>query len=146
MLAANSKGLTMDSQPKWMTWTGWAITVLIALTLTFSASMKFMAPPEFKEQFVDKFGFPAELGAPIGVIELACMLVFLIPQTSVLGAVLLTAYLGGATVTHVRVNDSFVPPIVVGVLVWLALFFRDGRIRALLPWRTSPQPPLVSKT
>jgi xanthine/uracil permease len=61
--------------------------------------------------------------------------VYVIPQTSVLGAILLTGYLGGAVATHVRIDDNFVPPIVMGVLVWLGLFLRDPRLRALIPLR-----------
>jgi hypothetical protein len=60
----------------------------------------------------------------------------LLPRTAVLGAVLLTGYLGGATATHVRINDhNFFIPVVVGIVVWLALYLRDRRVRALLPWR-----------
>lgn len=125
----------MTTQPKAMTWAGWILTVLVCALLTFSAVMKFQAPPEVTKEFVGRFGFPAETLFPIGVVEILCVVLYLIPQTSVLGAVLLTGYLGGATVTHVRVNDAFVPPIIIGMLVWLGIYLREPRLRALLPFR-----------
>jgi hypothetical protein len=76
----------------------------------------------------------AELIKTIGVVELTCAVLYLIPQTSVLGAILLTGYLGGATATHVRIHDAFIGPVVFGVIVWLGLYFRDARIRALMPF------------
>ena len=60
-----------------------------------------------------------------------------IPQTAVLGAILVTGYLGGAIATHVRIEEQFIPPLVMGVLVWVGLFLRDARVRALIPWRTN---------
>jgi hypothetical protein len=75
------------------------------------------------------------LAKPLGTTVLACTLLYAIPQTSVLGAILLTGYLGGATATHVRVGDNFAGPIIFGVLVWLGLFLRDSRLRALIPWK-----------
>jgi len=127
----------MAIQNKVMTWSGWIIAGLISAMLIFSAGMKFARPPEMIEQFTGKLGYPENTVVPIGVVEITCLLLFLIPQTAVLGAVLLTGYLGGAVATHVRVSDPFVPPIIAGVLVWLSLFLRDPRVRALLPLRRS---------
>ncbi len=80
---------------------------------------------------------PASLITPIGIIELACLTLYLIPRTSVLGAILLTGYLGGATVTHLRVGDpAFVGAVVAGIFVWGGLFFREPRVRALIPFRS----------
>jgi hypothetical protein len=62
---------------------------------------------------------------------------YAIPQTAVLGAILLTGYLGGAIATHVRIEEGFVPPLILGVLIWLGLYLRDRRLRALVPLRTS---------
>ena len=131
----------MGNQTKVMTWTGWAITVLIGLMMTFGGVYVLTDPPELKEQFVGKFGYPEDLALPIGVVELCCAALFLIPRTSILGAVLLTGYLGGAVATHVRVHDSFVAAVIVGILVWLAMYLRDPRVRALLPFRRSIAPP-----
>lgn len=120
---------------KAMFWSGWVVTALPAFALTMSAVMKLTQAKDVVEGFA-KFGFPLELAAPIGIVELICVVVYLIPQTAVLGAILATGYLGGAVVTHVRVQDGmFAPPIIIGVLVWLGLFLRDARVRALIPVR-----------
>lgn len=125
----------MNTQKTWMTWTGRVMTGLIALMLVFSATMKFMKPPDLVEQFVDKLGYPADLIIAIGITEIACVILYIIPQTAILGAVLLTGYLGGAVATHVRIHDNFAGPAIGGVLVWLAVFLRDPQVRALLPLR-----------
>jgi hypothetical protein len=124
-----------SDQPSWMTWTGRVLTALPALLLTMSAGMKLAGRPEVVEAFVGHFGFPAGALAPIGVVELACAALCVVPRSAVLGAVLATGYLGGAIVTHVRLGEGFAAPLLVGVLVWGGLFLRDGRVRALLPWR-----------
>jgi hypothetical protein len=67
---------------------------------------------------------------------LACTIIYVIPRTAVLGAILLTGYLGGATATHVRLGEPFFVPIVLGVLVWGGLYLRDDRVRSLVPWRS----------
>jgi DoxX-like family len=119
---------------KKMVWTGRIISALPVLVLIMSATMKLMKPTEVTKQFV-AYGFKESILAPLGIVELACTALYVIPQTSVLGAILLTGYLGGATVTHLRAGEPFVFPIVFGVLVWLGLFLRDARVRALIPWR-----------
>ncbi len=131
----------MSSKTKITVWIGRGLTALIALAMTFSAAMKVANPPGFSEQWVDKFGYPANLALAIGILEITCVIIYLIPQTAILGSVLLTGYLGGAIATHVRVNDGFVPVIVIGVLVWLALYLRDERLRELLPIRKSKPNP-----
>jgi uncharacterized membrane protein YphA (DoxX/SURF4 family) len=127
------------TQHKALTWVGWVITVLVALLMTASGTMKLRNPPQLAEQFVDKFGYPEDVTLYIGIVELSCAALYLIPPTAILGAVLLTGYLGGAIATHVRVHDSFIPPAVIGVFVWIALFLRDPRVRALLPIRMPTQ-------
>ena len=123
------------TQPRWMTWGGRVVSALPTLGLVGSGAMKLSGKPEIVDAFVNHMGFPAGVIAPIGVVELACVALYAIPQTSVLGAILLTGYLGGAVVTHVRIGDGFVAPVVFGVLVWAGLFLRDARLRALLPLR-----------
>lgn len=130
----------MNQQPRAMTITGWVLTGLVSAMMAFSAAMKFSGAPEFMEQFVGKFGYAAQHAVPIGVTELVCLALFLFPPTAVLGAVLLTGYLGGATATHARISDPFIAPIIVGMVVWLALFLRDRRVRALLPIRRRALP------
>ena len=125
----------MTGQRRWMTVAGWALVVLISGMLMFSASMKFSAEKFFTEQWVDKFGWPLGVARVIGVTELACAVIFLIPRTTVLGAILVTGYLGGAIATHVRVGDMFVPPALLGVFAWLSVYLREPRLRALVPLR-----------
>jgi len=116
-------------------WAGRIISTLPVLLLLFSATLKLASPPGVVEGF-KKFGYPEELIRVLGAVELTCTVIYLIPRTSVLGAVLLAGYLGGATATHVRVEDPhFIMPFLAGVLVWLGLFLREPRLRALLPLR-----------
>jgi hypothetical protein len=127
--------ISPGSSPKWMVRAGLAVSALPALALAMSAVMKLSGNPAMVEMLGAKFGYPAALLPAIGLLEAACVLVFLIPRTAVLGAVLVTGYLGGAVATHVRVSDAFVVPLLLGVLVWLGLYLRDPRVRALLPLR-----------
>lgn len=82
-----------------------------------------------------KYGYPASAAKPILIAEILCGLIYAIPQTATLGAVLLTGYLGGAVATHVHAGEPFFFPIIFGVLVWLGLWLRDTRFRRLLPLR-----------
>jgi len=128
----------MQSEPapvsKTMLWAGRIMSALPVLTLLFSASMKLMKPPGLEEGFTH-LGYPLSLALGLGILEIACTVVYVIPRTSILGAILLTAYLGGATATQVRVGDAFFAPVIVGVLVWGGLFLREQRLRALIPLR-----------
>lgn len=126
---------TEAAPPKWMTWGGRVLTAVPALMLAASAGMKLAGRPEVVEAFVNHFGFGAGALVPIGLLELACTTLYLVPRTAVFGAVLLTGYLGGAVVTHVRIGEGFAAPLLAGVLVWGGLFLRDGRLRALFPLR-----------
>ncbi len=116
-------------------WGGRVATALPALALVMSAGMKLSRAKPLVEQFTGHFGFPEASLTVIGLVELACVVVYLVPRTAILGAILMTGYLGGAVVTHVRVGEGFVPPIVLGVLAWLGLYLRDERLRALVPLR-----------
>jgi hypothetical protein len=71
------------------------------------------------------------------IVEIACAVLYAIPRTSVLGAILLTGYLGGATSTHVRAGEPFYLAVGTGIVVWLGLYLRDERLRALIPLRSS---------
>jgi hypothetical protein len=122
-------------QNKAMTVGGWIVSVLMALLLLGpSAGSKLMRVPQAVEG-MQKFGYPENVLVTLGVVESGVAILYLLPQPAVLGAVLLTGYLGGATATHVRVEDAFYMPIVIGVLVWLGLWLRDPRLRDLLPIR-----------
>jgi DoxX-like protein len=129
--------VTRTGPSKGALWTGRVISALPVLMLVFSAVMKFLKPKEVMEGFVH-LGYPERLALGLGILELACTLLYVIPQTAVLGAILLTAYLGGATASHVRIGEPFYTPIILCVLVWLGLFLRDPRLRALIPLRRRP--------
>ena len=131
-----SSGTQMAPISKKRLWAGRIMTALPVLLLLVSGVMKLMKPPSIVQGFA-QFGYPEHLILGIGIAEIVCTVVYLIPRTSILGAILLTGYLGGATATHVRVGDpSFIAPAVLGVLVWGGLFLRDDRLRALLPLRS----------
>jgi hypothetical protein len=121
-------------QSKKMVWTGRVISALVILFLLVDSGGKVARFAPYLEGTV-KVGYPASLVVPIGIVLLICTVVYAIPHTSVLGAILLTGYLGGATATHVRVSQPFWFPIMMGVLAWAGLFLREERLRALIPLR-----------
>ena len=107
---------------------GWVLTGLLAIMLIgLSASGKF-TEWEGKAEMFKKIGFTSDLVMKIGILEIVITILFLIPRTAFLGAILLTGYLGGATVTHVRVGEPFVFPVVLGIVVWVALGLRQPGI------------------
>ena len=117
-------------------WAGYIMSTLPVLLFLMGAVMSILQPPSVVEGTVQA-GYPAHLVLPLGIVELVCAIIYVIPRTSVLGAILLTGYLGGAVATHVRIGEmTFFVPIIVGILVWGGLFLRDPRIRALIPLRT----------
>jgi hypothetical protein len=120
-----------------LVWAGRAVSVLISLLFAWSASMKLMAHPSVFEG-MNHMGLPVSLMLPLGILELSCVVMYLIPMTSVLGAVLFTGYVGGAILTHLRIGEPVYMQILFGILVWLGLWLREPRLRALLPLR-SPQ-------
>jgi len=119
---------------KKMLWAGRILSALPVLMLLFSGAMKLVKPVSVLEGFVG-LGYPESLALWIGIVELACAVLYVIPRSSVLGAILLTGYLGGATATHVRIGEPFFIPIVLGVFVWGGLYLRDERLRTILPLR-----------
>ena len=125
-------------------WTGYIMSALPVLMLLFSAAMKFANPPPVAEGF-KHLGLPESFALGLGVLELGCTLLYIIPRTSVLGAILLTGYLGGAVLAHLRVGDPFFGPVIFGVLVWGGLFLRDPRLRALIPFRHRPASALIEQ-
>ena len=114
-------------------WTGRVMSVLAVLPVLMGSVMKLMKLPPVIEGFA-RAGAPERLIIPVGLIELICCVVYLIPRTSVLGAILMTGLLGGATITNLRIGDPTYPvPVVLGMLAWGGLWIRDLRLRALLP-------------
>jgi uncharacterized membrane protein YphA (DoxX/SURF4 family) len=116
---------------------GWVLTALPAGLLIFSGIMKFGTSKELNEGFAH-LGLPTTLAWPLGILELSCVLLYLLPRTAVLGAILLAGYLGGAIITHVRIGEPFFMQAILGVILWLGLYLREPRLRALIPWRTTP--------
>jgi hypothetical protein len=114
------------------------MSALPALFLLMDAVMKFAKPKMVVEGTV-KLGYPEAVILPLGVVLLVSTLLYILPATSVLGAILLTGYLGGAVATHVRVGDPLFShtlfPVYFGALLWGGLVLRDPRLRALLPLR-----------
>ena len=129
----------METQtPKWMRWTGWVLTALFTLFLLMDASMKVI-----KAQVVidttAKMQLPESMIVPIGVIELACLALYLWPRTAVLGAVLFTGVMGGAISAHWRLGDPLFSHVLFGVylgaVMWGGLWLRDARLRSVIPFR-----------
>ncbi len=115
-------------------WAGYIATALPVLLLLFSASGKFLKP-EGMEANILPLGWKMEQMTWLGIVELACLIIYLIPQTAVFGAVLLTAYLGGATAAHARIGEPYFIPIIAGILVWLGIYLREPRLWDLAPLR-----------
>ena len=116
-------------------WAGRIISSLAVLFLIFDGIMKLVKPAPVVEATV-RLGYPESVILPIGIVLLACTVVYVIPRTSTLGAILLTGYLGGAVATHVRAGEGLFPvlfPVFFGVLIWGGLYLRDERLRALIP-------------
>lgn len=115
-------------------WAGRILSGIPSLMLLFSAVMKLVAPQAVLTEMT-RLGYPQSHTVKVGILELACTILYMIPKTAVLGAILLTAYLGGATATHVRIGDPFFSPPIVGVVIWLGLYLRDQRLAELVPLR-----------
>jgi hypothetical protein len=119
-------------------WAGWVASALPVLMMVFSGVLKLMRPEPVIESF-QKLGYSPDLAIGLGVLELSCVAVYLLPRTAVLGAVLMTGYLGGAVNTHLRIGDPLLThtlfPIYLGALAWIGLLLREKRLRALLPFR-----------
>ena len=119
-----------------MPWTGRILSALAVLFLVFDATLKVIKAAPAMETTV-QLGYPASVVFGLGLLELACVIVYVIPATSVLGAILLTGYLGGAVATHVRVGSPLLGftlfPVYVGLFVWGGLLLRDSQLRAFVP-------------
>ena len=118
-----------------MLWAGRIVSAIPALLLLFGGAVKIAAIPSVVEGFA-QYGYPQDTIVVIGLLEVGCTLVYLVPRLSVLGAILMSALLGGATAANVRVhNPAWIFPVLMGVLVWLGVWLREARLRQLIPWR-----------
>jgi hypothetical protein len=123
---------------KTMLWAGYIVSALPVILLVFSGVMK-LAKPDVVVKGFEHLGYDVSAILGLGIIELGCTIIYAIPHTAVLGAILLTGYMGGATATHLRVGEPYFATIIVGVLVWGGLWLRDSRVRALVPLQGSPK-------
>ncbi len=116
-------------------WAGRIVSAVPVLLMGIGGIFMLIDPAPMLKT-LSELGYSADLARPIACVEVACVVIYLVPRTAILGAILLTGYLGGATASHVRAGQPFYLPVAVGVLVWLGLYLRDGRLRSLLPWRS----------
>ena len=120
-------------------WAGRLFSGLVVLFMLFDSSIKLMKLAPAVEGTA-KLGYPVSVVLSIGIVLFVCTVLYAIPRTSILGAILLTGYLGGAVASNVRVENPLFGyvlfPVYVGVLLWLGLFLRDVRLRALIPLRS----------
>jgi len=127
------------SAPRWMLWTGRIFSFLVVAQLLASAWFRATQHTFAVAEIVTGYGYPESAITRIVVSECVLVVLYLVPQTSVLAAIVMTGYLGGAVAAHVRVADTAraAIPLVVGMLAWGGLYLRDGRIRQLIPFRRS---------
>lgn len=129
--------IKIASESKTLIWTGRVVSTLVVLFLLFDAITKIIQERHVIAASIE-LGYPPNSMVLIGALLLACTILYVIPRTAILGAILLTGYLGGAVATQVRVNHPLferVFPVIFGVLAWGAIFVREPRLRALLPLR-----------
>ncbi len=127
------------SSSKKRVWVGRVLSGLVVLFLIPDGIVKFIKPAPVVEAFAH-VGWPLSLANVLGTLLLVCIALYAIPRTSILGAILLTGYLGGAVATHLRAGDPLFShilfPTYLGVLLWLGLYLRDDRVRVLIPLRS----------
>lgn len=116
-------------------WAGWVLSLLPCSVMCLSVVMKLVLPEGVPEHFAH-LGWDLRTVTYLAILESACTLAYLVPSTAVLGAILLTAYLGAAAAAHVRLGDGVATfPVVLGVMVWSGMWLRDARVRSLIPFR-----------
>ncbi|MFZ0814772.1 MAG: DoxX family protein [Candidatus Sulfotelmatobacter sp.] len=119
---------------KKMLWAGRILSALPVLLVFFTLAFALLNPAAAAQGFAH-YGYPSSAMLGIMIAEVASVILYAIPRTAVLGAILLTGYMGGATATHVRVGEPFYIPVIVGIVIWTGLYLRDERLRTLLPLR-----------
>jgi DoxX-like protein len=120
-------------------WAGRIVSGLVTAFLLFDAIIHLMKPAPVVEGFA-KLGFPLRLAVPLGIVELVCILLYVLPRASILGAILLTGYLGGAVAIQLPTGNPFFGevlfPVYVGIFLWGGIYLRDERLRMLIPFRS----------
>jgi hypothetical protein len=127
---------------RWATWMGWGISVAPVLIILSSARWKLTFDPWYVQEW-ERIGWTTDALPRIGLLQLACLVLYVIPRTSVLGAVLLTGYMGGAIASYVRIGELVPPlvPLTTALLAWAGIYVREERLRSVLPFRrNTPNP------
>ena len=138
--------MAQASVSKGALWTGRVMSALPVFIVLMGSVMKLMRLPAVHEGFA-RAGLSDSLIVPVGLIELICVITYVIPATAVLGAILMTGLLGAACLTSLRIADPTYPlPVILGMLAWGGLFMRDLRVRALIPFRKAEEKTLRSAT
>jgi hypothetical protein len=124
--------------PRALAWAGWIVSLAPVYIVASSARWKLTSNPWYVREFM-RIGWETPALPLLAWLQLGAIVLYLIPPTAVLGAVLLTGYLGGAIASYVRIGESYPPlvPLTTAVLAWLGLWLREPRLRALLPFRTT---------
>ena len=140
MAVTETQAPTTSQVKTWLIWTGRVVTIAPVFILLTSARWKLTHSPFYVAEW-GRIGYPPDFLNPIGIVQLTCVALYLIPQTAVLGTVLLTGYLGGAIASYVRIGQWYPPlvPLTTCLLAWLGIFLREERLRALLPFRRRPR-------
>ena len=125
-------------QKRWISWAGWAVSLWPVFVVVSSATWKLTRHAGYVRQFT-RIGWRESDLSLLAFLQLGCIVLFLIPRTSVLGAILLTGYLGGAIATYVRIGEPYpvLVPLSTSMIAWAGLYLRDRRLRSLLPLRRS---------
>jgi hypothetical protein len=127
------------SAPRWMLWTGWFLSFAVVAQMLSSAWFRATHHAFAVAEIVGAYGYPESAIGRIVIAECALVVLYLVPQTSVLAAIVMTGYLGGAVAAHLRIGDTAraVIPVIIGLFAWGGLYLRDRRIRQLVPFRRS---------
>lgn len=127
---------------RWMVWAGWAISLAPVYIVLTSARWKLTSNPWYVGEW-NRIGWQTPDLPFVASLQLTAIVLYLIPQTAVLGAVLLTGYMGGAIASYVRIGELYPPlvPLTTALLAWLGIYLREPRLRALLPFRRSVRQP-----
>jgi hypothetical protein len=135
-MSKNIQAMSGDS--KLMLWAGWIMSGVVVLFLLLDGVTKLLLVEPVIEA-TRQIGYPLDVIRPLGIICLVCAVLYAIPRTAILGAILLTGFLGGAIASKVRLEEALFSQVLfgayVGVLAWGGLYLRDGRLRVLIPWR-----------
>lgn len=131
-LRVRATGFPVTPTSRRSAWAGRALSAIPVVALVLSAAMTLARPPPVVAAFTGRYGYPAGVLAPLAAVELACVVLYVIPRTAVLGALLMTAFFGGAVATHVRAREAFVLPILMAALAWAGLYLRDARLHGFL--------------